>query len=100
MTTMKKLTVLILLFTTTSPTWAEIYDFCQVKKIYDSNVATPPQITHQDCTGVGFLVNGKMLAKAGCWKDANELLEGKCDKPQETVPENTDSKAGMTMPLE
>ncbi len=100
MTSLKKISVLMVLFTTTSPAWSAIYDYCKVKKIYDANVATPPQIVYEDCPGIGFLVNGKVLAKADCWKDANDLLEGKCDKPKEPVAENTGDTPQADIPLE
>ncbi len=100
MTSLKKISVLLVMFATASPAWSAIYDFCKVKKIYDDNVATPPQTIYEDCPGIGFMVNGKDLAKAYCWKDASNLLEGKCDKPQDAVTENTGNDTQELVPME
>lgn len=65
--------------TVVNPAGSAIYDFCKVKKIYDENVYTPPEIVYEDCVGIGYLAHGKDLAKAYCWKGANDLHEGKCE---------------------
>lgn len=100
MTSLKNISVLIVLFSAANPAWSATYDFCKVKKIYDENVNTPPQIIYEDCAGIGYLAYGKDLAKAYCWKDASDLLEEKCAAPKSTDAENSDNTTQEEIPVE
>ncbi len=99
MTTLKKISVFVLFCSTASPAWSAIYDFCKIKKVYDENVAVAPKTIYEDCPGIGYMVNGKDLAKANCWKDASDLQEGKCQIPTNT---SADSRVNtqIDIPLE
>lgn len=100
MTALKKISILLVLATAASPSWSAIYDFCKVKKIYDEQVATPPKTIYEDCAGVGYLVNGKDLAKAYCWNGANDLHEGPCEAATNPFPSEPSSNLQEDMPLE
>ena len=83
MTSLKKISVLALLCLASTPSWSRPVDFCKVKRIYDADISIPPQIVYEDCSGVAFYDYAKNFVKASCWKDAINLLEGKCENHQE-----------------
>jgi hypothetical protein len=80
MTTLKKISVLALLCLISSPAWSGSVDFCKVKIVYDDvDVSIPPETIYEDCSGYAFYDYAINYVKAACWKDANNLLDGKCE---------------------
>ncbi len=89
MTSLKKISVLALLCLLSSPAWSANVDYCKVKRIYDDNLSLPPQAVYEDCSGVAFYDYAKNYVKAACWKDAINLLDGKCEIYKETTATDT-----------
>ncbi len=100
MTALKRISILVVLAIAASPSWPAIYDFCKVKKIYNEQVATPSNTIYEDCAGVGYLVNGKNLAKAYCWNGANDCMKPLVKPQQAPSPSEPSSNAQEDIPLE
>ena len=80
MTSLKKISVLALLFLIANPAWSRDVDYCKVVRTFDtSDLSGSPRIDYEDCSGVAFLDYAKDFVKADCWPGAIELREGKCE---------------------
>lgn len=83
MTPLKRISALALLSLTVFPVWSGPVHFCKVIREYDEkDLAAPANIKREDCSGVAFLSYAKDLVKASCWPGAIELLDGKCEPPE------------------
>lgn len=101
MTSLKKIAVLALLCLISNPAWTGSVDFCKVKRVYDDvDVSIPPQTVYEDCSGYAFYDYAINYVKAACWKDANNLLDGKCEANAKNVAtENSDNDAQEDLPF-
>lgn len=79
MTTLKKTSVLASLCLISSSAWPGPVDFCKVITNYNQAPSMPPQVVYEDCAGYAFYDYAKNYVKAACWKDATNLLDGKCE---------------------